>query len=181
MRVIFMVEEPSMKALLEVILPQILPIDIELLIIPHSGKSDLAKSIPRKLRIWHRPDDKFVIVHDQDSNDCVKLKSDLISLCKSGKNEYLVRIVCIELESWYFGDLKAVSLAYGKNVSQFARKRKYREPDKIVNAKDELRRLIPTYQPLEGAKKIAAFMEVDNNTSHSFNTFVRGVKMICRA
>jgi len=175
-----MVEEPSMKVLLDILMPQILPAGVEPLVIPHNGKGDLAKSIPRKLRSWQSPNDKFVIVHDQDSNNCVKLKSDIKLLCENSKNECLVRIVCIELESWYFGDLKAVSLAYGKDVAHLASKRKYREPDRIVNAKGELRRLIPTYQPIDSAKKIAEHMDVNNNTSYSFNVFMRGVKSILK-
>lgn len=176
MRIVFMVEERSMKELLEAILPKILPKGIESLIIPHSGKSDLQKSLPIKLRGWQSTSDKFIIVHDQDSNDCKKLKADLVSLCENSKNECLIRIVCVELESWYFGDLKAVSSAYGKDVVPYALKRKYREPDKIMNAKDELRRLIPTYQPIDGAKKIAVHMDISNNTSKSFKVFVNGVR-----
>ena len=176
MRIVFMVEEPSMKALLEILLPQILPENVKSLIIPHSGKSDLKKSIPIKLRAWQSLSDKFVIVHDQDSNDCKQLKNDIVSLCVKSRNECLVRIVCIELEAWYFGDLKAVSSAYGKDISQFAMKSKYREPDGIVNAKEEFRKLIPTYQPIEGAKKIAAYMDISRNTSYSFNVFVGGAK-----
>ena len=176
MRIVFMVEEPSMKAFLQIILPQMLPENVESLIISHSGKSDLRKSIPIKLRAWQFPSDRFVIVHDQDSNDCKQLKDDLVSLCENSRNTCLVRIVCIELEAWYFGDLQAVSSAYGKDIASFAMKRKFREPDSIVNAKNELRKLIPTYQPIEGAKKIAVCMDIRNNTSRSFNVFVDGVK-----
>ena len=60
-------------------------------------------------------------------------------------------------------------------------KRKYREPDKLKNAKQELRRIIPTYQPIDGAKKITAHMDVDNNTSHSFKVFVRSIRKMAQA
>ena len=180
MRLVFMVEERSMKELLEIILPKILPDDIESpVIIPHNGKSDLAKSIPRKLRGWQNSDDKFIIVHDQDSRDCIKLKAELLNLCENSKNDCLIRIVCDELESWYFGDLNAVSRAYGNDYTPLALKRKYRIPDKLVNAKQELRKIIPVYQPLDGARKIAGYMEMDRNTSHSFKVFVDGVKKLC--
>jgi len=79
MRIIFLVEERSMKELLEILLPKILPDNMaNFLIIPHNGKGDLAASIPRKLQAWQNLDDKFVIVHDQDSNDCKKLKEGLL-------------------------------------------------------------------------------------------------------
>ena len=119
-----------MKVLLEVLLPKLLPAKVESLIIPHNGKSDLKRSIPVKLRGWQSPRDKFIIVHDQDSNDCMKLKADLKLLCENN------------------------------------------------NAKNELRNLIPTYQPIDGARKIAACMDVNRNTSHSFNVFVNGIKNV---
>ena len=47
---VFMVEEVSMEECLKNLLPQILPDDIPVpIIIPHEGKKDLEKSIPRKL------------------------------------------------------------------------------------------------------------------------------------
>jgi len=181
MRLVFMVEERSMKELLEILLPKILPDSFEQpLIISHNGKRDLQKSIPVKLRAWQNPEDKFVIVHDQDSGDCHELKAELLSLCGNSKNDCLIRIVCDELESWYFGDLAAVSLAYGKDFIRLNAKRKYRMPDKLGNAKQEFRKIIPSYQPIGGARKIAAHMDVDNNTSPSFNVFVSGVRRICR-
>jgi len=179
MRIIFLVEERSMKELLEILLPKILPDNMaNFLIIPHNGKGDLAASIPRKLQAWQNLDDKFVIVHDQDSNDCKKLKEGLLALCEKRKNDCLVRIVCRELEAWYFGDLNAVSLAYDKNLTSLAFKKKYRDPDKIGNAKKELRDLIPMHQQISGAKLIAQHMDIDKNTSASFNVFISGVKKI---
>ena len=174
-----MVEERSMKELLNIILPKILPNNIEYLIIPHSGKSDLQKSLPKKLQAWKSSSDKFIIVHDKDSNDCMNLKADLLSLCENSVNECLVRIVCVELESWYLGDLAAVSSAYAQNFNSLVTKRKFREPDKLGNAKEELRKLIPAYQPESGSKKIAVYMDLNRNTSHSFKVFVKGVKKIC--
>jgi len=176
-----MVEEQSMEELLGVLLPRLLPNNVSALIIPHTGKDDLQKSIPKKLRAWKSQSDKFIIVHDRDSSNCVKLKNDIRLLCRNSKNDCLIRIVCGELESWYLGDLNAVSRAYGKDYTPLSAKRKYREPDNLANAKDELRKLIPAYQPISGTKKIAGYMDIDNNTSHSFNVFVDGVRMMCRA
>ena len=178
MRLVFMVEERSMKELLEVLLPKFLPDGMDKpIVIAHNGKSDLAASIPRKLRAWHTPDDRFIIIHDQDSHeDCKQLKENLLTLCKNCRHAVMVRIACRELESWYFGDLAAVSLAYGKNFINLADKKKYRTPDKIANPKDEIRKLIPTHQQISGAKLIAQHMSVEQNTSTSFNVFISGVK-----
>lgn len=180
MRLVFLVEERSMKELLETILPKMLPQEVEQpLIIPHNGKGDLTKSIPIKLRAWRNPNDRFIIVHDQDSNDCKQLKAELTALCANSNNDFLIRIACTELESWYFGDLAAVSLAYGKDYTSLASKKKYRIPDNIKNVKEELRRVIPSYQPLDGALKIAVHMDISANLSQSFNVFFDGVKKMC--
>lgn len=167
-----------MKCFLDVLLPSILPNNTEYQTIAHEGKQDLQKSIPRKLKVWNRPDTKFVIIQDQDSNDCVKLKQDLVKLCEGFYKDVLIRIACHELEARYFGDLKAVSEAYGKDVSFLAKKKQYRVPDDIINPKRELRKYLHEHQQISGAKKIAACMNVDDNTSVSFNVFVKGLKKL---
>lgn len=176
MTLIFLLEERSMKEVLDIILPRILPPEVSYKTIPHCGKSDLRESIPHKLKAWREPDTKFIIVQDQDSADCKILKNELVELTKPFGREVLIRIVCRELESWYFGDLRAVSKAYGKDISALMLKRKYRNPDNIGNPKEELKKIFPKHQQLDGARKIAVHMDVSQNTSMSFNSFVSGVK-----
>jgi hypothetical protein len=48
-RVIFLLEEYSMKVLLDGLLPRLFP-DLQFLCVAHEGKQDLERSIPRKLR-----------------------------------------------------------------------------------------------------------------------------------
>lgn len=115
MKLVFLLEEPSTKCLLDVLLPKILPENVEFQTIPHRGKRDLQKSIPRELRGWNEPGDvRFIIVHDQDAKDCIRLKQELLSLCEGTGKEVLVRIACQEMESWYFGDINALAMAYDK-------------------------------------------------------------------
>ena len=179
MTIIFLLEERSMKEVLDIILPKILPADVCFKTIPHSGKSDLQESIPRKLKAWRQPDVKFVIVQDQDSGDCVKIKEFLKGLAEPSGREALIRIACRELEAWYLGDLNAVSLAYGRDVRALAAKRKFRMPDQLGNPKEELRKLFPAHQQLDGARRIAVHMDVENNASVSFRQFVSGVRRLC--
>ena len=179
MKIVLLLEESSMKELLDIILPRIIPEDVSFLTIPHEGKSDLQKSIPNKLRGWNEPDVKFVIVHDQDSNDCLELKNELRNLCNSAGKEALIRISCHELESWYFGDLQAVSKAFNIDLTKYAKKSKFRVPDSIENPKSELKKMLPNYGQREGARKIAKYMDISSNTSHSFNVFVSGIKALC--
>lgn len=178
MKLVFLLEEKSMKYFIDGIMTQILPPEISFVTIPHEGKSDLMKSIPRKLRGWREPDVKFVIVQDQDSNDCRELKQKLLALCGDDNHEKLIRIACHELEAWYFGDLDAVSQAYKKDLSSVKRKRAFRNPDSIISPKKELRKIIPEHQQISGAQKIAEYIDISRNTSPSFQAFVSGIQRL---
>jgi hypothetical protein len=175
-QLVFLLEEESMQALLDVLLPQILPPEIEFLCIPHEGKQDLEKSIPRKLRAWQTPDTTFVIVRDKDAANCIEIKNRLVSLCQqAGRSDTLVRIACHELESWFLGDLAAVEQAFNIKLAGQQKNRKYKEPDKLSNASEELEKLVKGYRKVSGAKKIAVYMNIQQNSSHSFNCFISGV------
>ena len=91
MKLVFLLEEPSMKYLLDELLPKILPEWVEFQTISHTGKRALERSIPRKLRGWNEPGDvRFVILHDQDGRDCRELKQSLLALCQDTGNGGLV-------------------------------------------------------------------------------------------
>lgn len=178
MKLVFLLEEPSMKHLLDELLPRILPDGVVFQTIPHNGKRDLEKSIPRKLRGWNEPGDvRFVILHDQDTKDCVVLKRELLQLCSGTNKRVLVRISCQEMESWYFGDVNALANAYNNpRLAELSSKKKFRIPDAIPSPKEELYRLIPDHEQIAGAKLIAPYMDIENNTSISFKYFVSGVR-----
>ncbi len=178
MKLVFLLEEQSMKYFLDGLLPRILPEDIAFVTIPHEGKSDLQKSLTAKLLGWNEPNVRFVVVQDQDSNDCRELKKKLLELCKNSGKEVLIRIACHELEAWYFGDMNALSAAYGIDLSAAKRKRKYRIPDAIMNPKLELKHLLPRHQQISGARKIAPVIGIEDNSSVSFQMFIKGIKRI---
>lgn len=176
---VFLVEEASMKVMLDNFLPKILPDNLTFLCIPHEGKQDLEKSIPRKLKAWGT-NTKFIILRDQDSGDCLQVKNTLRQLCQqAGREDVLIRIVCCELESWFLGDLKAVGKAFGKEkLSRLQNNKKYRNPDQLNCAKQELRKLVAEYQPISGSRKIAQYLDLNNNTSQSFKVFIQGLNQI---
>lgn len=180
MQFVFLLEEISMKAVLDVILPKILPENVTFMTIKHEGKTDLEHSIPRKLRAFKTPETYFVILRDKDSTDCVELKKRLISLCEvGGRPDTLVRIVCHELESWFLGNLNAVEKAFGKsNLSKLQGKAKYRDPDLLANPSQELKKIIPEYQKLGGSREIAQYLTFSDNRSNSFNVFLSGIRRI---
>ena len=176
MKLVFLLEERSMKVFLDGLLPRILPETVTFQTVPHEGKTDLEKSLPIKLKAWNEPDVAFVVVHDQDSHNCMELKRNLLELCQGCGKRVLIRIPCHELEAWYWGDLDAVGAALGKDLSKLKGKPKYREPDRIERPKQELRRQFPTMGQLDAARRIAPLMNIEQNTSCSFQVFVRGVR-----
>lgn len=178
MRLVFMVEERSMKELLDRLLPRILPQHVSYLIIAHEGKTDLQKSIPIKLRAWNIPGDRFVIVQDQDSADCRELKGKLKRLCtEAGKPDVLIRIVCHELETWFLGDLLALEHAFHiKGLTSKQKSLKYRDPDALNNAAQELKKMVSEYQKINGARAVGAYIHIDQNCSRSFQAFISGLR-----
>ena len=169
-----------MKYLLDELLPRIFPPDVTFQTIPHHGKRDLERSIPRKLRGWKEPGDiRFVILHDQDTKDCVSLKQELLQLCAVTDRPCLVWIACQEMEAWYFGDIDALCAAYDRpKLREVIGKKKFRVPDAIPDPEEELYRLIPEHQQISGAKRVAPHMDIERNTSASFQQFVRGVRRL---
>jgi hypothetical protein len=165
---------------LGVLLPELLPPEVRTILIPHHGKNDLDKSVPRKLRAWRAPGASFVIVRDCDSADCRDVKRKLLATCKeAGRPDSLVRRVCPHLEAWFLGDLKAVSDAFAlPAVLRQQNRAKFRDPDALANASDELRMMAPAYQKLSGSRAIAEHMDVEANRSVSFRAFVTGLRRV---
>ncbi len=178
-RVVFLLEELSMKRLLEGLLPRLVP-DMPFLCVVHEGKGDLLKSIPRKLRAWREPGARFIIVHDQDFEDCHRLKRKLTELCsEAGREETLIRIPCQELEAWYFGEPEAMAEAYGKAWPRtLAKRAKYRDPDAIRKPSAELEQHVDGFQKTSGARKMGSLLTEERNRSHSFQVFLSGVRRV---
>ena len=182
-RIEILVEEPSMKEFLTILLPNILDtqwsLDENYFIRSFEGKNDLQKNIPSKVKFlsnWNHEAVGVVIMQDQDSSDCKVLKQKLINICdQNGNCPKLVRIICRELESWYLGDFLAINGAYPHfKYQNYINKSKFRVPDNC-NAFDELKKILPEFQKVGGAKKIAPFINVDNNKSESFKQTVLGL------
>ena len=171
-----------MKELVDGVLPRVLPAGQELTVLVHEGRTDLERSIPRKLRAWHGPA-SFVVLRDQDGAECHAVKAKLVSLCAgAGRAECLVRVVCNHLESWILGDLQAVEVAFGVDgLARLQKKRKFRNPDRMTNAAQELRKLVPGYRKIAGARAVAPHLDPSRNRSHSFRVFVDGVRRVVGA
>lgn len=181
------VEEPSAKIVLDVILPKIIPDNSLFQVHSHQGKQDLEHAIKTTVpSISKIPGARILIVRDQDSEDCRKVKKHLIKIIgKKSESPTLVRIVCRELEAWFLGDLSAVSQAYPRvKPKAHNNKADFRNVDTIQNASEFLMAIIPEYKnreslpKLEISESIAPHLDLKNNSSTSFKHFVSGVEKL---
>lgn len=182
---VFLLEELSAKVMIEGILPNIIPEEINIVVryIVFEGKQDLEKQIIRKLRLYNNYDATFIILRDRDSGNCETIKNKLKQKCvEANKSEAIVRIACGELESWYLADLDAVEKAFNKtNLSSRQNEKKFRNPDDIGSAFQELQKLVPEYQKTDGSRAIAPYLNIENTRSRSFYHFISSIKRIIQS
>ena len=180
---VFLLEEPSAKDLLEGLLPRLLPADVVVRYLVFDGKQDLERQLARKLRGWLAPDSLFVVLRDQDAAECSNVKAKLIALVKeSGRSEVLIRIACRDLESWVIGDWEAVGAAFDQAELRLqANKAIYREPDRLTNPVMDLRKFLPQYQKRDGARRVGLLLEPARNQSPSFQAFCSGLRRLVGA
>ena len=175
--VVFLVEEVSMADFLEELLPRLVP-GLAFLCVSHDGKSDLEKSLATKLRSWKTPHVRFVVLRDQDSEDCHAVKEKLNDLCARGSRpDSLARVVCRELEAWYVGDVDALAEAYpdaARRIRTGLGKQRFRDPDNVAQPAKALAQLIPTFQKRIAARAMGKLLSRDNR-SRSYQVFLAGV------
>jgi len=179
--IVFCLEEPSAKEMLQGVLPRILPDDVLLRYIIFQGKQDLEKQLVKRLRGWCTPATRFVVMRDQDMADCHDVKAKLVQLCElAGKPDALIRVACRELESFFLGDLAAIEA--GLKINGLARRqfsRKFRDPDKLANPVQEINRLTNyRYQKKSGSRAIGPHLQLEGNRSRSFSILIAGIKRL---
>lgn len=175
--VVFLLEEPSARDVLEVWVPQWLPGGVSAHYLVFQGKQDLERQMVIRMRHWLLPQSRFVVLRDQDSGDCRAVKSSLRQRCEqAGRPDAVVRVACRELESFFVGDWEAVAQAFGKPaLLKLARSARYRNPDDIGSPSQELARHVPGYQKRDGARRIAPLLEPTRNRSRSFAALHRAL------
>ncbi len=181
-----LLEEASAEELLKTICRKILPPGMQTRFIAFEGKQDLEKQVEKRLKNWLNTDSLFLIMRDQDTADCRKIKQNLLKkVAAAGKaSRSCVRIACHELESFYLGDLAAVDM--GLQLHGLARqqnKKKFRQPDSLENPAQELKKLTRgVYQKIAGSRAISNCLSLDGtNRSRSFNTLIAGLKKLTGA
>jgi hypothetical protein len=194
-KLIVFVEEWSMQALLEQLLPRLLD-TVEFEIIRFQCKHDLLKKLPKRLKAyagWLPKSQKILVLVDRDENDCHQLKQGLDIMAKQAGLiaktvnpqcfQIINRIVIEELEAWFFGDWKAVRSAYSKVPENIPRKARFRDPDAISGGTwEEFERVLKRagyfstgLRKLECARTVAPYMCPERNASRSFQAFREAV------
>lgn len=186
MNLIFLLEELSAAEMLKGVLPKILSDGIKVKYVVFEGKQDLEKQLERRLKGWQQPNSAFLVMRDKDGGDCLLIKRQLAEKANaSGKGGMtLIRIACSELESFYLGDLNAVEQGLGlSNLAKKQQERKYRTPDALSNAAQELQNLTQRkYQKVAGSRAIAPHLKTDgSNRSRSFNALLTGIEKLMGA
>jgi hypothetical protein len=180
----FLLEEISMENTLTHLLPKIIdPKQFTYSLHKHNGCNDLIKSIPKKISGAKKiPNTYIVVLIDQDNHDCINLKSTIDEMfVKENIEHKLIRIVVRELESWFLGDLQAVSKAFEKpTIAKLQNRKEYRNPDENVNPKQLIKNLfkqynIGEYKENRSSQEIAPFLDIKNNKSISFKQFINGL------
>ncbi len=178
---VFLLEEPSARAMLESLLPRILSEEIHFRCIPFEGKQDLEKQLTRKIRGYQNQGARFIVLRDLDSQpDCLLLKRKLLALCAdSGKAEQcLVRLACKELETFYLADLQAVEQALQMNgLAKHQQTKKFRTPDHLGSPSVELKKLTKQkYEKVAGSREIGKYLDPNNERSTSFRNLIGAIR-----
>ncbi len=194
MHIEFLLEEASMEALLNTLLPRMLGDGVSFRLHNMGGKSSLLKNLESRLKgyaSWIPDDYRIIVLVDEDRQDCITLKSKIegaiesaglshpSALMSSGVFQCAVRICVEELEAWIFGDCGALRSVYPRVPRTLESKAPYRDPDAIAGGTWEVleRVLIRAgyytagMPKVEVATNVAHFMNVNDNRSKSFQVF----------
>ena len=178
--IVFFLEERSARELIAGIIQRLAPDTTRRLrFIVFEGKQDLEKHLLAKLRGYLGTDARFIVMRDQDQEDCKEIKKRLLNYCKGAKRKATVRIACRTIEAFYLADLAAVEDSF--RISGLARKHqekaRFRFPDSIQQPAVELERLTKgTYQKVSGSRLISVHLDLENTRSSSFSHLVTSIR-----
>ncbi len=167
-----------MQAFLEALVPRIAP-GLQFLCVPFEGKADLRRNAARRLHAWREPGAKFLLLVDQDQDDCRRLKQELVASVpvRDRDSAVVVRIVCRCLESWLLSDLDGLREAMPHALPASSRVEKFRDPDSLANATQEVERLLgqAPLRKVQTAREIGRVLLPARVTSRSLQTFIASV------
>jgi hypothetical protein len=181
----FFLEELSARVMLEEFIKVNFPLASQTLSLcykVHEGKQDLENHPERRLRGWRTPDTVFVVMRDQDSGDCVKIKTNLQKICERAGRAAVIRVACHELESFYLGDSRAVEKGLEVHaIHKSSRRKMFHNPDAIQQPSKMLEAVTKgKYQKIDGSRRIAPFMDPTVNRSRSFRVLYKSLCELLR-
>lgn len=183
-----LVEEPSMKKALDILIPKIIDKQHTFTVHDFRSKQDLLQKLEQRLRAYSKLRNSWefrvLVLVDEDRQDCRVLKQymvDVANVC--GISDItLNRIVVEELESWFFGDICAIRAVYPRIPETIGNQIRFRNPDLIPGGTWEaLDQLLIQHGyksglvKSEAAEKIAQNMDPWRNRSASFKVFRDGL------
>lgn len=196
MHIELLVEEPSVEAALDNLLPRILGESADYNVHPYQGKQDLLKKLPGRLRgysHWLPDDSKIIVLLDEDRQVCHVLKQQMEEIAaqarlhtksrpgEDGNFQVINRIAIEELEAWFFGDVPALRQVFPRIPEFLHEQSPYRDPDAISGGTWEaLERLLVHHNyfsqtagmpKIEVARQISDYMNPEANRSRSFQVF----------
>lgn len=192
------VEELSAEYALTALMPAILP-GVDYVVRRYRGKHDLLKKLPKRLlgyASYPGPDlARVVVLIDRDDDDCRDLRRRLDAMAEEAglrstgpRRSVLNRIAIEELEAWFFGDCAAIAAAYPRVPATISTRSGLRDPDAIAGGTwERLEKVLQSYGyhkaglgKSSAALEIADFMDVERNTSRSFQVFRDGLRTFTR-
>lgn len=187
-----LVEEASMEAVLQQILPQVTE-GTTFQVYPHNGKAGLLGKLSQRLRGYAQwlPDSYgILVVADVDNDDCRALKARIQRDAEGAtlQNRVLIRLAVEELEAWFFGDWEAVRAAYPRVNANVPNRAAFRNPDGIQGGtwealEREMQRsgyYLGGLPKIEFARRVAKYMDISRNRSRSLQILCEGVRRITR-
>ena len=175
---VFLIEEPSMQTFLEGARPRLpIPGDTKVIYRVAGGYHSMRQLVATTLHNTWPPGTRFVVLCDKDKADCIERKADLVSVIPPRRRrEVLVRIVCYELESWYFGDPDTLSHLF-PNFRLVRRKARFRNPDTLQQPSTQLMKLTG-HRKRQLAEKLGPILQLETNRSQSLLTFLTGLQRL---
>ncbi len=199
----FLVEGFSMKLTVDALMPRIAP---GMTFGSHDlgSKSQFMRKVAGRLKGYAyelpaRPGLAVVLLRDRDQEDCRATIAGLdrairdaglerASVEAGKRGHVLCRLADEMLEAWFFGDGAALHQAFERIPADLVTKRPYRDPDSIRDPARRLESVLQTAGYHRGglsktalAALVAPGMNVDVNTSRSFEHFRDGVRFLARS
>lgn len=175
---VFLIEEPSMRTFLEGARERLpIPSNTQIVYRVAGGYHSMRQLVATNLRKTWPPGTRFVVLCDKDKADCIDRKGDLASaIPHHRRNEVLIRIVCYELESWYFGDPDTLSALYPR-FRQVRSQARFRSPDSLQQPSMQIMELTG-HRKRQLAERLGPLLQLETNRSRSLQVFLSGLQRL---